>query len=403
MDVQVLTLIIPLTTLIFSGILLAVWWQDRGKVYILGYAAWFLGISLGITMQAWLISDFGPPEVVFFHLLSTAGLIALLWAIAKHDHRRLPLSALLGVTLATAVVLWFARASDVQSVVIMAQNFNAGLLFAMGAYGKWQSPQRHFPDRLILFMLTLLAAYSIFRPSITVLLQDQMTMEQYQESIFLTLNLAMTSLLSMLLACALFASIFADRLHEEKTRTTQDALSGLLMRAIFEKRARAAIKKANEDEVPVSLIITDIDHFKAINDTHGHSVGDTAIARFGEIIRSNIRSKDMAGRVGGEEFCILAWNCPLGPASNLAERIRVAVSQRQRSDDDDTVQYTASFGVAELRREESYQSLFERADEYLYEAKRSGRDRVHTRSGAVDLPSAQVVEMAAVLDRRQTV
>ncbi|WP_298465345.1 GGDEF domain-containing protein [uncultured Erythrobacter sp.] len=376
MQAQILTLIIPAMTLIFSAVFIALWWQDRSRFYILSYAYWFAAVATGIALQAWIIKDFGPPEILLFHLLSSSGLIALLWGVAKRDKRRVPLLAFILVTLATGVVCWFARAWEVQPVLLLAQNFNAGLLFAMGAYGKWSTPHRHIADRVLLAAFVLLAAYSIFRPSVTVLLQSQMTMVEYQTSVMLAVNMAMTALLCLLLSFALVATIIADNMEKERVEASIDPLSGLPTRRAFEQDAKALHARASEERRPVSMIVADIDHFKRVNDTWGHSTGDRVIGNFSNLLSAQIRTTDVAGRIGGEEFCVVVWNCNVQQAEALANRIRKDTLELSARQDDEDVRVSASFGVAAFRPADSYTDAFKRADDALYAAKNSGRNRV---------------------------
>lgn len=376
MQALILTLMIPTMTLVFAAVFVALWWQDRARTYILAYAAWFLAVAAGLLAQALFVTSFGPPQIVAFHLVSTTGLIALLWGVARRDERRVPLVLFIAMTCGTAVVLWFAAKLGNSGVLIMAQNFNAALLFAMGAYGKWTAGHRHLADRWLLGALVALAAYSMFRPSVTVLVQSQMTMEEYHTSILLTVNMVMTAVLCMLISICLLATILSDNMSVEREASTLDALSGLPNRAAFEKAANALVARAREEERSLSLIVGDIDHFKLINDQHGHATGDRVIAGFGQLIARKIRDTDIAGRIGGEEFCVLVWSCDLRPAAGLANRIRQAATESSMRDDDTTPSYTASFGVAQARDGESYAQLFERADSALYQAKGSGRNRV---------------------------
>lgn len=124
------------------------------------------------------------------------------------------------------------------------------------------------------------------------------------------------------------------------------------------------------------MVIADIDHFKQVNDIWGHQAGDTAIINFGDLLEGTIRGCDVAARIGVEEFCLLVWNCGLDDAAGLAERIRLAFAQMEHRGVGPDIRLTASFGVAEMHKGESYESLFARADAALYQAKEEGRNQV---------------------------
>jgi diguanylate cyclase (GGDEF)-like protein len=131
-----------------------------------------------------------------------------------------------------------------------------------------------------------------------------------------------------------------------------------------------------------------------VNDIWGHQVGDRAIAAFGAMTQNMIRASDIAGRVGGEEFCVLVWKADKDIAAGLSERLRKRTSELDISQGALDVRLTASFGVAERQPHESYRSLFARADKALYEAKQSGRNCVK-RADASDAAAPETSANAA--------
>jgi diguanylate cyclase (GGDEF)-like protein len=125
----------------------------------------------------------------------------------------------------------------------------------------------------------------------------------------------------------------------------------------------------------VAAVVLDIDHFKQINDTHGHRTGDLVLAEFAARLRGSLRAGDFAIRLGGEEFCVFLSHAAEDQALEAAWRLLRAIRLRPVRTSEGTVMITASAGVAGWRRRESVDSLIDRADQALYEAKRSGRDR----------------------------
>ena len=125
----------------------------------------------------------------------------------------------------------------------------------------------------------------------------------------------------------------------------------------------------------VAAVVLDIDHFKQINDTHGHRTGDLVLAEFAARLRGSLRAGDFAIRLGGEEFCVFLSHAAEEQALEAAWRLLRAIRQRPVRTAEGTLMITASAGVAGWRRRESVDSLIDRADQALYEAKRSGRDR----------------------------
>ena len=158
----------------------------------------------------------------------------------------------------------------------------------------------------------------------------------------------------------------------EKQATT-DALTGIFNRKKFDRMINAEIERANRYPSPLSLVIFDIDKFKAINDTYGHTEGDKVLQEIATHISNNIRETEIFARWGGEEFALLVPGIVLTEAVFLADRLR---GMLERHDFHIPQRVTASFGVATFQRGDSASSLIERADKALYRAKKGGRNQV---------------------------
>ena len=155
---------------------------------------------------------------------------------------------------------------------------------------------------------------------------------------------------------------------ETQLQATTDGLTGLMNRRSFENRERSL--RANG--VDYALAMADLDHFKGLNDTHGHEAGDRALRVFAETLRESVRNEDLVCRYGGEEFTILLPRVDLAGAIEVMERIREALASATRRGDVPT--FTASFGVAESIAADDLEDLMHRADRALFAAKDAGRD-----------------------------
>ncbi|MEE2690008.1 MAG: PleD family two-component system response regulator [Pseudomonadota bacterium] len=160
-----------------------------------------------------------------------------------------------------------------------------------------------------------------------------------------------------------------------------DQLTGLYNRRYLASHLAAMFDRAYWTGRPLSVMILDIDHFKSVNDTHGHDAGDKVIQQFAERIRSSVRGMDLACRYGGEEFLIAMPDTDKVTAGNVAERIRDDVASQRvvLNSGRDELQVTVSIGIASTEdgpKEDSAQKLIKRADEALYKAKTGGRNRV---------------------------
>jgi diguanylate cyclase (GGDEF)-like protein len=154
-----------------------------------------------------------------------------------------------------------------------------------------------------------------------------------------------------------------------------DQLTGMLNRNALKVRVQELTQQSAITGEPIGLIVGDLDHFKDINDTHGHSVGDAVLREVAYLMRKQLRAFDLAYRLGGEEFLILLPGSDLDHAEDLAERLRARVGVESVAGG---VAVTMSFGVAASARDEpfDYSTVFSNADAALYRAKRDGRDRV---------------------------
>jgi diguanylate cyclase (GGDEF)-like protein len=162
---------------------------------------------------------------------------------------------------------------------------------------------------------------------------------------------------------------------EEQART--DELTGMRNRRAFYELGELAVSQASRYGDPVALIILDIDHFKRVNDTWGHATGDETLRLVALIIQRTVRTSDIAGRIGGEEFAILLPRASAEQAVAMAERLRAAMEKAPLFHDAGTIHFTASFGVAVGGRGvETLDRLLQDADKALYEAKEGGRNRV---------------------------
>jgi diguanylate cyclase (GGDEF)-like protein len=162
----------------------------------------------------------------------------------------------------------------------------------------------------------------------------------------------------------------------------QDPLTGLYNRRHFEERLASELAAAQRHERPVSLLMADVDHFKAINDAHGHLAGDEALKMVAFVLRGAVRKEDVLARYGGEEFVIVARETPLDGAQALAERIRRAVEKSRCAWHGHDLGVTVSIGVTvsvgatEFVSGRTERDLIDAADRALYLAKQAGRNRV---------------------------
>ncbi|MFN0186211.1 MAG: diguanylate cyclase [Aquabacterium sp.] len=178
-----------------------------------------------------------------------------------------------------------------------------------------------------------------------------------------------------------FMAMMTLRLVAELRRASMaDPLTGLLNRRALDQVLAAEWQRHRRQRQPLALMLLDVDHFKRINDTRGHSAGDEALVNLADLLRHSVRTTDAVARLGGEEFLIVLPGAERAQAAVLAERLR-----RQAAE---LLGTTVSIGIAQARAEDiAVQALVERSDQALYRAKAQGRNRVESDDGAQAMPA----------------
>ena len=171
----------------------------------------------------------------------------------------------------------------------------------------------------------------------------------------------------------------AEQVHDlsSMTESRTDALTGIGNRRQFDEALARLMTQSGNDPASVVIALLDIDHFKLINDTHGHAAGDAVLQQVAKKIRNVARGSDLVARVGGEEFAIIFSGCVLADARGGLERIRKSIEQSDFTFGETTIRVTLSAGIASGETGEfTPSSIMSRADAALYEAKHGGRNQV---------------------------
>ena len=377
MQALILTFILQTITFIFAAVFVGLWWQDRARLHVAAYAYCYAALGAGVLINIFVFQSITPITVVAYHLLSMSGLIALLWGTAHRVGLKTPLIAYTATVLFTSVLLWAAISAGERDAMMMAQHTNSSLLMALTAQNLWHAGSRRMADRAVVWVIALFAVFGFVRPLLTVFSDTLFGPGEEGAALLLGIHVLALTIFLTLQAVALIATVLGDKSEADRESAAMDPLSGLPMRAMFEREALVLQDLARERGVPLSLVIADLDHFKRVNDTHGHAAGDRVIADFGALIAGEIRPNDICGRIGGEEFCVVAFKCEGNNARSLADRIRQAAARLSVPDGaSDEPPITASFGVAQWDPHEPNREVFQRAGPALYVAKRSGRDCV---------------------------
>jgi diguanylate cyclase (GGDEF)-like protein len=284
---------------------------------------------------------------------------------------------------------WFMFVDQNLAWRLLSVNFALGGIILVGAAELRAIPHKT-TMQWIMFVLSLLAGLNFFARTLVVVYVDSPpeTYEGFYRSSYWTTVMLTHAIVSITSALTLIASITLDMIAELRSEAQTDGLSALLNRRGFEEQSTKMLADAAQRGLPVSLVICDLDHFKAVNDSLGHAAGDLVISAFARFLRKAVPAHHAVGRIGGEEFAILLAGTNLPAARLLAEGARSAFGALAIGGLPEHRRFTASFGVAELAHGESIIDLLARADAALYVAKREGRNCVRVARPSFTLPSS---------------
>ncbi|MGR4897402.1 diguanylate cyclase [Stenotrophomonas sp. LARHCG68] len=351
------------------------WSIDRQRKYLLLIMAAYMAFSLGGITQVLLAYGNLSLQSMLSGGLYTASAILASKGILMRYQLSLKYSLCLAFFAIIMVSLWYFNYVKFSILShIYVQNFGYGFLLLATALRIQPHTRISCADRAIFWTLLISGALFIPRTLLTTTLPPPATVESFANSTFwhsLQFSLAISGLA---LALSILAASTSDVMNELRKDRDLDPLTQLLNR-------RGLMHEMNGPTMtpgvlmPGSLIACDIDHFKKINDTFGHSAGDSILATISDIIRRTIRSGDSASRIGGEEFAIWLPGTNLKEASECAERLRNAIATTVFSVGSMHIHATATFGVASATAGECWLDILKRADICLYKAKRAGRNR----------------------------
>jgi diguanylate cyclase (GGDEF)-like protein len=373
-----IALLNPTIALALGAAFLMLWFHQRHRPYLA-----VLALSYCVSAPGFLFQYFTLPIGVTLtklvsNLCFTIAACCLSGATIARYGRKVPgagIAVLAGGGL--AAFAWFLFVTPDLTWRILAMNFGFGGVSLLVA-AELRPVRNNGPTEKILFVLSLLSSVNFFVRTLAVVIAHGpfASYDGFYGSSYWTTALLSHALLSLLIALCLFTAAALDVMKALKTETHTDPLSGLLNRRGFEERAAMLLQRCAAAKFPVALVLADLDHFKALNDMHGHAAGDRVIADFAGKLRSATGARGAAGRIGGEEFAVLLPLTDLAAARLFAEAVRTLYSAGGVDGLPAGTKVTASFGVAARSGEETLEPLMRRADEALYKAKKNGRDSV---------------------------
>jgi diguanylate cyclase (GGDEF)-like protein len=375
--IYLLSLANPVVASLFFLTFYSIWRQQRARTYIFSWALIYLTASVGwgIDFLRVFFGDFwislaANAVFPFVALFTTRGAY-LRYQGSSPDQFLISIyvisvaiSSYISLTLGD--VVWRGTSISVGMAIMLL----AGVIAVLRASG-----HDHL-DRSIALVLGLVAVVLIARPAMSVLIEGSPPQTGATPESFWLVSMKLVALFAWISFAILFlVRIAVDLMGDLAKQSVTDPLSGVLNRRGLFERAKPVLDQASPD-FPVAVLICDIDRFKRINDTFGHSVGDVVIQALAKVLREAVGTSGIVGRLGGEEFAVVLPKTDARSALRFAECVRTAFSHEQHQGIPPTQQPTVSIGLAASCGEESLDALLDRADAALYRAKRGGRDRV---------------------------
>lgn len=275
----------------------------------------------------------------------------------------------------TSVAVYFTVVRPDFSARFLIHSLSLGVLFILTAQAVAKGGAARYPARYLLAVASLLhGLFMLGRPWLFSFdLQGPMTLARMSSiSPFILLESAVA--FNVMAFCALL--LVTEHSHGELRRLVdRDELTGVHSRRAFLMRLQQ-LSEGGVERPALPILLIDLDHFKRINDTWGHSAGDEALRHFVEVAQRCMRVQDIIGRLGGEEFAVLLPRASVEQAQGVAERLRKLLVEHPVRFTDENVALTASIGVTLLRPGEPPEAALGRADQAMYQAKSEGRNRV---------------------------
>lgn len=378
MHLDIFTLLVQLAVLclVLGAAFLFAWFRMRREPSLLWWGASFLVRSLGLVLlvSRGAIDDRLSIDLANVFLLLGVGLT---WAGARVFSRR-PVAVWLVLA---PVAVWLAACqyppiySETGYRICVFSALSAVYSLATGFEFLRDYAHANVFRKMLAFLFTSNGVLQLARA--TYVLVEPVPQNLLEGNGWHAGWFAMPFLV-MVSGALIAASMYREQaLQSLQARAERDDLTRVLNRGTFLDRAERAVETGRRGDGMAALILLDLDHFKAINDCHGHQAGDAALVAFAAMAGSCLPGDGLFGRIGGEEFAVLLLNCPLHDAHRVAEDMRAATEALDFRHDGEDISITVSIGLAGAAAgESSFGSLFSRADRALYEAKRAGRNRV---------------------------
>ncbi len=348
---------------------------NPGYRRVLGFSASYaIGMMTPLSELLLPLSPWPEPFMVTSYFCFFCGLLGMAAALSCFYGRQPPwtlLAAMLAAAAATRWLIWGGQRNSLGYELAYQMPF--ALAAALSAWVVLRASRRGRLDMVLAGMFGLIALHFLVKPFLAGFFGSGRTARDYIDSFYALLSQSSTGILLTAAGLVILLNTVQSIIVRSQVASETDPLSGLSNRRGFDNHAARVLAGAQRFGLPVAVLVFDLDHFKTINDNHGHAVGDRVIRSFGELLRRAAPQATVAARLGGEEFAVLLERATPEGARLNAEAIRVALTQ---AGEDGLPPVTVSVGIAGIQPSETVGEALRRADLALYKAKQQGRDRI---------------------------
>lgn len=380
---------LALNSAMLSVIFFLAWKTQGNKPYALNWSLAFLAATGQWSFN--LASNAFPSIETYWLTVNALGLAVITLGLRGHcqrtDSQILPQNLWPYTALLYAAILWFTVVEQHVGLRTALLPTAAAITLFLSATMIMRHRRNPRPAEYAAAITMTLFGLSQLAAAYAAILQGAAGNDAYRA---LYVNINFLSLPAGYTGVAMFVifMLASDLSEQMKEIAARDQLTGLLNRRGFGEQAAQAYATSRRIDGPVSVIMTDIDRFKNINDEFGHAAGDSALRHFAEILKDGRRADDILARVGGEEFALVLPGAELEECIRIAENLCLQLEETPMEADGEVLAMTASFGVATLSVNDiCLTDAIVRADRALYRSKRAGRNRV-------DLESSQMMRCA---------
>lgn len=372
-DLHYFILIVPACLILMGSLLLICHFVFKAPAYLLWLGLGYIVPSFSVAAQSFMSNQQLALVAPFLGALYLFGAWASAYAMAlRKKANAYSYGCVLLIAITLIFLCYYSYVDDQLWVRMLILNLVIATVESLVLFSMFRQYQGvDLLNKIVDFSYLFIVLYTFFRGIIIFFFLRNIQADMLATSVWWLIMLAASILLSMWFAMVLLGTLVRDIIRKLNDERLKDPLTNLLNRRGFNEAAKRKLHRA--PQMSYFLLMCDIDHFKNINDSHGHLLGDQILQQVSQIIGENVHEQGVVGRFGGEEFIMLLQVSDLAQAYDIANHIRLSIETEPLSSQN--ISITASFGLAHVQHHNLKQAI-ETADQQLYAAKRSGRNQI---------------------------